>query len=107
MPPTCITDQTKAGENNRKSRFQRFLTIPRLSFGGRDEQKDHDEWFIVQYEWQDDDRFRMRLMDVKVVGDDVRAGRIKGRVEERAKKRGNGVKGSEDTHPPVEIQEPT
>jgi hypothetical protein len=78
-----------------------------LSIGGRDEKKDHDEWFILQYEWKDDDSFRMRPMNVKAVGDDVRASRIKGRVEERQKKSGDSAKGSEGTHPSVELHEPT
>jgi hypothetical protein len=73
-----------------------------LSFGGRDEKKDHDEWFVFQYEWKGDDSFRMRPMDVKVVGEDVRGGRIKGRIEERQKR--SNTKGSEDTHPSVELQ---
>jgi hypothetical protein len=76
-----------------------------LTFGGRDEKKDHDEWFVFQYEWKDNDSFRMRPMNVKVVGDDVRAGRIKGRIEERQKR--SNTKGSEDTHPSVELQAST
>jgi hypothetical protein len=54
-----------------------------LSIRGFDE-KHKDVWCIFQYEWLDDDSFRLRLMDEKVLADEVNSKRVHGRVSERS-----------------------
>jgi hypothetical protein len=76
-----------------------------LSVRGLD-QKGRDEWGIFQYEWLDEDSFRLRLMDRNVLADEVKARRVSGRISERGKRRIDSNK-QQGVITDVHLEEPT
>jgi hypothetical protein len=60
---------------------RRYLSVKGL------EEKHQDEWGIFQYEWLDEDSFRIRAMDPHVLAEEVKAKRVSGRISERGKRR--------------------
>ncbi len=77
-----------------------------LSVRGSDP-KHHDEWAIFQYEWLNEDSFRLRPMDTEFVANQIKAKRVAGRIIEQEKKGPDDAGKNQVTFNNVRLEEPT